>query len=208
MLGWGFWGSGVIPSVDQIGSPFVLMPALNAGAGYVVDLCTRDFDIDKYGPGDSYSFNLHNMIFNDRLQKTLSLMKPFDQLEAVRKARINANKLNFPDFNSETLLKHLTKFGAPQLTDYLVWIPFERFVTVEELGRGGFATVWKGTVEPLDPRGFAYFREILEEPVYMDNFFMQPTSSEPKFELAYEEGTSRTYALKAVRQEMIPEVNV
>src|SRR3954470_8926112 len=83
-----------------------------------------------------------------RLQHNLSLLKPFNELYESVQESINDNKLEFPDPSNE-LLRHLTVLGVPQLCDYLAWMPFERFTGVEILGRGGFATVWKGAVEPL-----------------------------------------------------------
>src|SRR4051812_4929565 len=83
---------------------------------------------------------------SERLQHNLSLLKPFNKLHEGVRGRINDNKRNFPDPSNE-LLRHLTVLGVPQLCDYLAWMPFERFTRVEILGRGGFATVWKGAVE-------------------------------------------------------------
>ena len=83
---------------------------------------------------------------SERLQHNLSLLKPFNELTQYIQGKIKENKLDFPDPSNE-LLRHLTVLGVPQLCDYLAWIPFERFTRVEFLGRGGFATVWKGAVE-------------------------------------------------------------
>src|SRR3954471_10769615 len=83
---------------------------------------------------------------SERLQNSLSLLKPFNELSSNDQSRIRANKLNFPDPSGE-LLQHLAVLGVAQLSDYLAWIPFSRFTTVELLGKGGFATVWKGAVE-------------------------------------------------------------
>ena len=82
---------------------------------------------------------------SERLQHNLSLLK---SLYEVNQPFIEGLKLDFPDPNNELLL-HLTKLGVPQLSDYLVWIPFNRFIKTEFLGQGGFAKVWKAAVEPL-----------------------------------------------------------
>src|SRR3954470_18497038 len=86
------------------------------------------------------------MSSSERLQSSLSLLKPFNELYSSTQKRIEATKLNFLDPSGE-LLHHLAVLGVAQLSDYLAWIPFERFTTVELLGQRGFATVWKGAVE-------------------------------------------------------------
>ena len=83
---------------------------------------------------------------SERLLHNLSLLKPFNELFDIDQNTIKNTKRNFPDPSNE-LLRHLTVLGVPQLCDYLAWIPFERFTGVEILGRGGFATVWKGAVD-------------------------------------------------------------
>src|SRR3954454_10784474 len=82
---------------------------------------------------------------SERLQHSLSLLKPFNEISKYQQEGIKRYKRNFPDPSNE-LLRHLTVLGVPQLCDYLAWMPFERFTRVEILGRGGFATVWKGAV--------------------------------------------------------------
>src|SRR3954462_15040214 len=88
---------------------------------------------------------------SERLQNSLSLLKPFNKLAIDVQRHIEATKLNFPDPSGE-LLQHLAALGVAQLSDYLAWIPFKRFTKVDHLGQGGFATVWKGAVEPLGSR--------------------------------------------------------
>src|SRR4051794_5746117 len=83
---------------------------------------------------------------SERLQHNLSLLKPFNKLNEDIQEYIREKKRSFPDPSNE-LLRHLMVLGVPQLCDYLAWMPFERFTGVEILGRGGFATVWKGAVE-------------------------------------------------------------
>src|SRR3954462_14824605 len=94
---------------------------------------------------------------SERLQQSLSFLKPFKKLDEDTQEDIKENKLNFPDPSNE-LLRHLTVLGVPQLCDYLAWMPFERFTEVEFLGRGGFATVWKGAVELKFSNGETYTR--------------------------------------------------
>src|SRR3954464_7563637 len=91
---------------------------------------------------------------SERLQHNFSLLKPFNELDWGAQWGIKDTKLDFPDPSNE-LLRHLTVLGVAQLCDYLAWMPFERFTGVEILGRGGFATVWKGAVELAYPRWYA-----------------------------------------------------
>ncbi|RUS24030.1 hypothetical protein BC938DRAFT_474234, partial [Jimgerdemannia flammicorona] len=63
----------------------------------------------------------------------------------------NILKAAFPD-NGQLQL-HLEKLGVPQLEMYLVWIAPDRFTAFEEVGKGGFATVYKGTVSFQDRKG-------------------------------------------------------
>ncbi|RUS29114.1 hypothetical protein BC938DRAFT_481037 [Jimgerdemannia flammicorona] len=95
------------------------------------------------------------MTSSDRLQRLLSLFRPLNELESGYQNTVKANRLNFPDPDNQMIRKGLSTLGVPQLSDYLIYIPYERF-KIEELGRGGFATVWKGTVEPLDERGLVH----------------------------------------------------
>lgn len=59
--------------------------------------------------------------------------------------RIRQNRYNFPPHESD-LKCHLEILCIPELSKCLSWIPFSRFENVHELGRGGFAQVYKGTV--------------------------------------------------------------
>lgn len=81
-------------------------------------------------------------------------LKPFSKLTRFNQLHIEANRLNHPG-NEEELRWQLRCLELPELAEYLVWIPYERFVDVSFLGRGGFSTVYKGRLEAVDPRGFA-----------------------------------------------------
>lgn len=63
--------------------------------------------------------------------------------------------LQFPG-NEETLAFHLGKLGVPELADYLVWIPFENLVGVQDMGgaagTGFTTTVFRATVKGADPQ--------------------------------------------------------
>ncbi|RUP10413.1 Brix domain-containing protein [Jimgerdemannia flammicorona] len=98
---------------------------------------------------------------DERLQRYEAILKPFVDLDQYERHKIRERHLNFPDPDGK-LRTHLAQLGAPdRLADQLVWIPFARLEHVEKIGRGGFATVYKGTVTPLDARGFGCF---LSEP--------------------------------------------
>lgn len=68
--------------------------------------------------------------------------------------QIECNRLNFPGHSAE-LERALQTLGLPELVGCLVWVPWDRLKDVEELGRGGFATVYRGTIQSVDERGFA-----------------------------------------------------
>ncbi|RUS31476.1 hypothetical protein BC938DRAFT_477740 [Jimgerdemannia flammicorona] len=56
-----------------------------------------------------------------------------------------ANKMNFPYYDE--LPRHLEYLNLQELSRCMTWIPFERFTNVRRLGRGGFATVHRGTIK-------------------------------------------------------------
>lgn len=126
---------------------------------------------------------------DSRLQHILTLFKPFHELQDWHQKSIKRNKLKFPDPDDKTLKAHLTKLGVPQLADYLCWIPYCQFTEVKELGRGGFARVYKGTIELLDPPGFPW--------VDLDDLTR----------INHLQGTTH-YALKEIGLSMIPEVSI
>ncbi|RUS13649.1 kinase-like domain-containing protein [Endogone sp. FLAS-F59071] len=68
--------------------------------------------------------------------------------------QIECNRLNFPGHSAE-VERALRTLGLPELAGCLVWVPWDRLEDVEELGRGGFATVYRGTIRSMDERGFA-----------------------------------------------------
>lgn len=52
------------------------------------------------------------------------------------------HKANFPN-DERKLLKKLSILRVPELAGYIVWIDFSEFSELEEIGRGGFGTVFK-----------------------------------------------------------------
>lgn len=55
------------------------------------------------------------------------------------------HKSNFPN-DENRLRKVLEMFGVSQLADYLVWIPYREFSTLEKMGDGGFGAVYRARV--------------------------------------------------------------
>ncbi|RUP45042.1 hypothetical protein BC936DRAFT_148684 [Jimgerdemannia flammicorona] len=109
------------------------------------------------------------MATSDRAQEFLRSLAPFEKLEQSTRLLIQALKHEFPYQNA--LKSHLTELGVPRLADYLVWIPHHRFEEdMEEIGRGGFGTVHKATVEAFDERGFKTLHKNGDELVYDKNF--------------------------------------
>lgn len=139
------------------------------------------------------------MSFPDRLQSVLSRLMPVRDLPLNKRCEILANKMNYPDPGDEIIRKHLITLGAPQLVEYLVWIPYKRFTNIRMLGRGGFATVWRGTVRALDERGIIL-------PEYRADIM---TDGNPR--VRYGEGVrpnvAQDLALKELSRSMIPEVS-
>ncbi|RUS33722.1 kinase-like domain-containing protein [Jimgerdemannia flammicorona] len=77
------------------------------------------------------------------------------QLSKTSQARIRSLKLNFPD--REQQLKgclHALEV-SDELSNYLVYIPFERFKNIGTISHGRFSTTLRGTVSSEDLRGFA-----------------------------------------------------
>ncbi|RUS16851.1 hypothetical protein BC938DRAFT_476442 [Jimgerdemannia flammicorona] len=115
-----------------------------------------------------HPFEIH-MATSDRAQEFLRSLAPFEKLEQSTRLLIQALKHEFPYQNA--LKSHLTELGVPRLADYLVWIPHHRFEEdMEEIGRGGFGTVHKATVEAFDERGFKTLHKNGDELVYDKNF--------------------------------------
>ncbi|RUS30590.1 kinase-like domain-containing protein [Jimgerdemannia flammicorona] len=86
----------------------------------------------------------------DLLQSYTALLKPFENLEPHAQTKIRANKLDFPDPENR-LASHLDVLDAPQqLADYLSFIPFNRFIEVRRLERGGSIPVLKATAQPSE----------------------------------------------------------
>lgn len=80
-----------------------------------------------------------------RLEQVLS--KSIERFEKFGFETPEKELQNFPDPTNELEL-HLDKLGIPKLfTRHLLWIPFDRFVTVTALGQGGFATVSFGNID-------------------------------------------------------------
>jgi len=92
---------------------------------------------------------------NERLQKLLSNLPVFDQLDAYRQNKIQQHK---KDFSFEKDLRdHLGKLGfnslsVGRLSKFIVWIPYHQFKT-RRIAGGGFGVVSKGTIEAKDEHG-------------------------------------------------------
>lgn len=143
---------------------------------------------------------------NDRLKRSLSLLKPDPPPGRWR-------KMNFPDPDNN-IKRHLDSLGAPQLlSEYLAWIPFDRFTDVEMLVRGGFSVVWKGTVKPLDSRGWASYvpKQLPRWKRWWNNMAVKKWRFSLPPQVGYEPDYAynhnpRTYALKEIEDFMLPEV--
>ncbi|RUP46365.1 hypothetical protein BC936DRAFT_147041 [Jimgerdemannia flammicorona] len=82
------------------------------------------------------------------------------------------NKFNFP--NHEKVLEiHLNHLLIPELVAFLVWIPFDRFVNVVELGKGGFATVYKGTVRWPPNQHLGTYTKYPDDGPYEENYALK-----------------------------------
>ncbi|RUS32039.1 hypothetical protein BC938DRAFT_476434 [Jimgerdemannia flammicorona] len=79
---------------------------------------------------------------NVRLQEAKALLKPFDELPQSCQRKILAWKSGWHSDTSDTLRQHLEYLNLLELSDFLMWIPFERFLNVRLLCKGGFATIW------------------------------------------------------------------
>ncbi|RUS32870.1 hypothetical protein BC938DRAFT_473977 [Jimgerdemannia flammicorona] len=80
----------------------------------------------------------------DRLKDAKDLFAK-GTLSPEDKQKIQSHKETFPEDDAE-LAAHLETLNVSELTEYLLWIPFNRFQNLEILGEGGFARVWKATV--------------------------------------------------------------
>lgn len=54
-------------------------------------------------------------------------------------------KSNLPN-DEVKLCEFVEKYNVVEVTDYVVWIPYEEFSDLEEIGEGGFAKVFKAVV--------------------------------------------------------------
>ncbi|RUS17017.1 kinase-like domain-containing protein [Endogone sp. FLAS-F59071] len=96
------------------------------------------------------------MATSDLVQKLLSTLAPYSDLRMFVQHKIKNHKEDFP--HHQELIAHLSDLGISdigmaQLADYIVWIPQHRFACIERINRGGFGTVYKGTVKALNNRG-------------------------------------------------------
>ncbi|RUS22599.1 kinase-like domain-containing protein [Endogone sp. FLAS-F59071] len=154
----------------------------------------------------SFNISAHKETTNDRLMRSLSLLKPNPPPGRWR-------KMNFPDPDNNIQL-HLNRLGAPQLlSEYLAWIPFDRFTDVGMLVRGGFSVVWKGTVKPLDSRGWASYvpKQLPSWKRWWNNIAVEKRRFPLPEEVGYEPNYAynhvpRTYALKEIEDFMLPEL--
>lgn len=96
------------------------------------------------------------MATSDLVQKRLSTLPPYSDLRMFVQHKIKNHKEDFP--HHQELMAHLSDLGISdigmaRLADYIVWIPQHRFACIEKINRGGFGTVYKGTVTALNDRG-------------------------------------------------------
>lgn len=85
---------------------------------------------------DLERLNSAKLLLKSRLKENPSI---------IEEGRFACNRLNFP-YGDADLDIHLRKLQVPELSPFLRWIPLECFNNVTQLGRGGFAQVYKGTV--------------------------------------------------------------
>ncbi|RUS22365.1 kinase-like domain-containing protein [Endogone sp. FLAS-F59071] len=79
-----------------------------------------------------------------RIQSALSHLKPYDELDRHHQKKIEELKLLFP-YDGQ-LDKHLTYLKLAVLRPYLVWMPFEFVMDIQEIGRSGISIMYKGDV--------------------------------------------------------------
>ncbi|RUS27872.1 hypothetical protein BC938DRAFT_482621 [Jimgerdemannia flammicorona] len=127
---------------------------------------------------------------NERLQRLLAKLKPFDELHDEHITEMKNWKAAFP--NDETLLTHLEKLSVPELVDRLVWIPPSHYTDLEPLGQGGFATVYKAklvaknievAMKELDPLRISEVCIDLGYPAIRAIFFFSDNCLYPKIHL-------------------------
>lgn len=71
-------------------------------------------------------------------------------MNTVTKERVRANKLSFAGHDDE-LKNHLELLNLPNLSRFLVFIPFENFQDIQKLGAGGFSAVYKAKILRKEP---------------------------------------------------------
>ncbi|RUS14917.1 hypothetical protein BC937DRAFT_93162 [Endogone sp. FLAS-F59071] len=79
----------------------------------------------------------------DRAKKQLY---PFDELDDYDQRDIKHLKGAFGQYEP-ILNEHLTRLNLRELSDRLAWIPFEVFQDVQQLAKGGFATVYTAKLD-------------------------------------------------------------
>lgn len=116
----------------------------------------------------------------DKLEEVKFLFerRASEPLQFWDKNAIAANKLNYPGYE-EKLGEHLARMQLTQLAQCLVWIEYTSLSNVEALDRGGFATVYKATVQSPPGRGFAT----------VDHYgnFVRPGAVQEEKEIAFKE---------------------
>lgn len=76
------------------------------------------------------------------MERIKSLLKPLEDDTAIMVGR---RKEMFP--YEDELKQHLDCLGVPELSDRLVWIPFNRIQNATLLAQGGFSKAWKARIK-------------------------------------------------------------
>ncbi|RUS16591.1 kinase-like domain-containing protein [Endogone sp. FLAS-F59071] len=102
-----------------------------------------------------------------QLQLTKALLKPCYLLSDFVQDNIKLWKSRFPD--DQELKCHLGELGILELSDFLVWVPFEKLTELRLIGEGGFSKVWWAQIPECGNRQVALkeMNQILIQEVIM-----------------------------------------